>query len=103
MLLKHKAEAVAMDDFSARLLQIPVMLVTVPQPLSNCQAQPFVFLITPEKASLPVIWWAPWGGCIWGPRAKAALPLLFHAAGCRLLRESLEDGGEDRGRIWSPE
>jgi len=44
-----------MHDFSAHLLQIPVMLVTVPKPLSNCQAQSFVFLITPEKASLPMV------------------------------------------------
>lgn len=42
-----------MGDFSVHLLQIPVMLVTLPQPLSNCQEQPFVFLISPEKASLP--------------------------------------------------
>lgn len=48
-----------MGDFSAHLLQIPVMLVALPQPLSNCQAQPFVLLITPEKA----MGWAPRGGC----------------------------------------
>lgn len=67
-----------MGDFSAHLLQIPVMLVTLAQPLSNCQAQPFVLLITPEKARL-----RPWGGhpgvAAVGPGEAAPL-LLWHAA-----------------------
>lgn len=73
--------------FSAHLLQIPVMLVTLPQPLSNCQAQPFVFLITPEKARLPwsvgTLGWPPVGP------GEAAPLLLWHPAaapGQRMLQ-----------------
>lgn len=36
LLLKHQAGAGAVDDFSAGLLQIPVMLVTGLQPLQLC-------------------------------------------------------------------
>lgn len=75
-----------MGDFSAHLLQIPVMLVTLPQPLSNCQAQPFVFLIAPEKAWLGALVGTPG----WLHGGEAALLLLWHAAGCRLLREDAQ-------------